>query len=245
MRKARNHSWTEEESKKLFKLYKEMGSRWSILATYFPSRNENQIKNRFYSTLRRVAKKSHNASRQKSKIGKDYLVQFVDDAILYGHNCRSKRGRKPKNPKKINDNIQNENNFHHNPFLEVINPNAIEDNKEEVKNLLRIQESINAGQIENIDMKSVINDENREGYEDVQICELDNPKIFPGLLVVDPNYIRSLIQLNEEALKILDEKTVQSINDPQELFELLKDMKNKLKETQTTIRAICTRYSIG
>eukprot|EP00826_Nyctotherus_ovalis_P063950 TRINITY_DN9375_c0_g1_i8.p1 TRINITY_DN9375_c0_g1~~TRINITY_DN9375_c0_g1_i8.p1 ORF type:complete len:123 (-),score=31.02 TRINITY_DN9375_c0_g1_i8:53-421(-) len=94
----------------LFKLYKEKGSRWSTFSAHFPGRSENQVKNRFYSTLRRLAKKSHNPPQAKAKIGKEYLVKFVDDAILYGHNCRSKRGRKPKNVRQTHGSNQGERN---------------------------------------------------------------------------------------------------------------------------------------
>ena len=92
--------WTEEEDKKLFMLYKKKGSCWSSIATEFENRNENQVKNRFYSTLRRMAiKMNGNKSGQGDqphKSRKEDLVKYVDDAILYGHHCRSKRGRKRK-----------------------------------------------------------------------------------------------------------------------------------------------------
>ena len=93
--------WTEEEDKRLFELYKDKGSCWSSIATEFAGRTENQVKNRFYSTLRRLATKHSSLAGQVDgdqvpKTKKKDLLKFVDDAILYGHNCRSKRGRKRK-----------------------------------------------------------------------------------------------------------------------------------------------------
>ncbi len=91
--------WTEEEDRRLFELYKEKGSCWSSIATEFEGRTENQVKNRFYSTLRRLATKHSSTDGQGEQVPKTKkkdLLKFVDEAIVYGHNCRSKRGRKRK-----------------------------------------------------------------------------------------------------------------------------------------------------
>lgn len=97
--------WTEEDDKKLFIFFKKYGSKWSNIAKKFKNRTENQVKNRFYSTLRRIATKkrrdnpSMHIPEPKSK--KD-LLQYVDDALEYGHNCCSKRGRIKKRPEPQN-----------------------------------------------------------------------------------------------------------------------------------------------
>ena len=44
-----------EEDDLVFKLYLEFGSSWSKIAKYLPGRTENSIKNRFYSTARKIA----------------------------------------------------------------------------------------------------------------------------------------------------------------------------------------------
>ena len=46
--------WTDEEDELLFNLYKKFGSAWSKIAKHFRGRTENNIKNRFYSTIRRL-----------------------------------------------------------------------------------------------------------------------------------------------------------------------------------------------
>ena len=93
-------AWTEEEDKQLFELFKTKGSAWSAISKEFEGRTENQAKNRFYSTLRRIATKKTTESRQPLRssihMSKTELVQYVDDAIEHGHNCFSKRGRKKK-----------------------------------------------------------------------------------------------------------------------------------------------------
>lgn len=97
-------SWTEEEDKELFRLYKIIGSQWSIIAKEFNGKAPNQIKNRFYSTLRRVAIKKREQSGGNIPLhpqSKKFLLQYVDDAIEFGHNCASKRGRKKRRPVEV------------------------------------------------------------------------------------------------------------------------------------------------
>jgi len=48
-------SWSHQEDYLIFKYFSEYGSKWSQIALNFPGRTENSIKNRFYSTLRRIA----------------------------------------------------------------------------------------------------------------------------------------------------------------------------------------------
>lgn len=61
-----------------------------------PGRSENDVKNRFYSTLRRIARKDSAFQCPNDLTSKTYLVKFVDAAISSGHFCYSKRGRKKK-----------------------------------------------------------------------------------------------------------------------------------------------------
>ena len=76
-----------------------MGSKWSKISEELSDKNRNEIKNRFYSTLRRIA----NKKKEDGEIGNEILrgndlLQFVDEALEYGHACNCKRGRKRKNP---------------------------------------------------------------------------------------------------------------------------------------------------
>ena len=98
---GRPPEWTEEEDKRLFTLFKQKGPHWSVLAKGFPGRTDNQIKNRFYSTLRRVAtkKRSTDPSVLPDRAQcKQELLKYVDEALEYGRHCWSKRGRKKKRP---------------------------------------------------------------------------------------------------------------------------------------------------
>ena len=57
--------WTPEEDFLLFRMYEENGSQWSKIAKSFQGRTENSLKNRFYSTLRKI-----ETERKKEKITK-------------------------------------------------------------------------------------------------------------------------------------------------------------------------------
>ena len=46
--------WTPEEDKVIFELQGSIGPKWTEIAKHLPGRTENSIKNRFYSTVRRM-----------------------------------------------------------------------------------------------------------------------------------------------------------------------------------------------
>lgn len=102
--KAGKSEWTVEESKTLFELFKRFGSQWVIIAKHLPRHCENDVKNRFYTTLKRVATQAQleDPVQYTSKFvkSKKNLIQFVDAAIKIGHMLPSKRGRK-KNIEKL------------------------------------------------------------------------------------------------------------------------------------------------
>lgn len=104
--------WSEEDDKKLFMKFKEKGTKWTVIAQDFPNRTENEIKNRFYSTLRRVATKrareKQGFSKNSAALSKEQLIDYVEEAMQCGHNCFSKRGRKKKkvDKKERNEELQ-------------------------------------------------------------------------------------------------------------------------------------------
>lgn len=52
--------FTIEEDAKIVELYNKIGSKWSIIAKYFPHRTADMIKNRYYSSIK---KKFHDLSQ--------------------------------------------------------------------------------------------------------------------------------------------------------------------------------------
>ena len=63
--------WTPEEDDLIFKLYVNYGSSWSKIAQHFKDRTENSIKNRFYSTIRKLY--SDKKKLEKGKTVKKHL----------------------------------------------------------------------------------------------------------------------------------------------------------------------------
>jgi len=85
-------NWEAEEDFLIFKLFTEFGSQWSKINLHFERRTENSIKNRFYSTLRRIAAEKRKEttsntdstcemSNGNSKTKLDSLLKYVPDAI--------------------------------------------------------------------------------------------------------------------------------------------------------------------
>lgn len=47
-------NWTQEEDSIIYNLYKKYGTSWVKIQKHLPGRTENDVKNRYYSTLRRI-----------------------------------------------------------------------------------------------------------------------------------------------------------------------------------------------
>lgn len=76
--------WTAVEDFRIFELFSKIGSKWSKIASYFEGRTENSIKNRFYSTLRRIyadKKKYESGFNEKNNSTLDDLLVNFDDAL--------------------------------------------------------------------------------------------------------------------------------------------------------------------
>ena len=90
---------------KIFEEYKKFGSKWSRIARGFPERSPNDIKNKFYTILKKIATRAQleNPEKYDSKFlkCKYHLLQFVDIAIEHGYSLPSRRGRKPRDEIKL------------------------------------------------------------------------------------------------------------------------------------------------
>jgi hypothetical protein len=60
--RLKHSKWTSSEDEQIFDLYQKYGSSWSKIAKGMQGRPENSIKNRFYSTLRRIASDRRKAN---------------------------------------------------------------------------------------------------------------------------------------------------------------------------------------
>ena len=61
-------AWKPEEDEKLSKLVEIIGHKWIQLIKYFPDKTELQIKNRWYSNIRRNQRKMKNRNKEPKPI---------------------------------------------------------------------------------------------------------------------------------------------------------------------------------
>lgn len=76
--------WSPEEDFIIFETYRTFGSQWTKIAKKLSNgRTENSIKNRFYSTLRRISAKKKNESWEMNcNLPFDKIIQYLPDAIM-------------------------------------------------------------------------------------------------------------------------------------------------------------------
>ena len=93
--------WSAAEDALIFDLYAQIGARWTQIAAEFNGRTENSIKNRFYSTLRRVA--SEQVRLQNQQVSRETLK--TENLLSYFETARQQlqvaRDQQAKDSKKV------------------------------------------------------------------------------------------------------------------------------------------------
>jgi hypothetical protein len=62
--------WTDEEDQKLIQLHGQFGNRWTAIARLMPGRTDNNVKNRWNSSLRRRIERIQNGEPEFKKRGR-------------------------------------------------------------------------------------------------------------------------------------------------------------------------------
>ena len=66
----KNEPWTEEEDQLLIEKHKEYGTKWSLIAAYFPNRSDVNIKNHWTQMMNRTMR-DHDVQREKQQLVRD------------------------------------------------------------------------------------------------------------------------------------------------------------------------------
>jgi hypothetical protein len=69
--------WSAEEDERLITLLREIGNRWSLIATHLPGRTEGQVKNRFYSCIKKRLAGSPSQTSSISRIQSEGFTSFA------------------------------------------------------------------------------------------------------------------------------------------------------------------------
>lgn len=70
-------NWTPEDDSKIFQMYKLYGPKWTLIAKSLPGRTENSIKNRFYSTTRKI-----KSQEEGSELSKEVKTEVQPEAKM-------------------------------------------------------------------------------------------------------------------------------------------------------------------
>ena len=72
-------SWSEKDEQAMFEAHQKHGNKWTLIAALFEGRTDNDIKNHFYSMLRRSLRRINKLLGKRNSTQK---IKIIKPAVL-------------------------------------------------------------------------------------------------------------------------------------------------------------------
>jgi hypothetical protein len=99
----KDSEWTYEEQIQLFEFQEKLGNKWTTIASKFPNKSDNAVKNFFYATLRKSVRLINNFITQHRH------EEFYKNFKTFPENCIGKIIAQDQNKKSNKMRVTKEN----------------------------------------------------------------------------------------------------------------------------------------